>query len=147
MALLWVQQPYLIIFLLNSSDSPAKYFIWLFKAELLTYRWPSYYSNYFPKTVSISVQRGSPFIQFSLPCAVAIRLTFFPYHIAGTCAHPDSHDASISTAHLPYQVQQYDVDGFRIDLESSYGNAPLWQTARQIILEATGKQVTRHLLV
>lgn len=38
-------------------------------------------------------------------------------------------------------VQEYGVDGFRIDLEPSYGNAPLWQAVRTAVLAATGKVV------
>ena len=38
-------------------------------------------------------------------------------------------------------VQLYDVDGFRVDIEPSYGNAPAWQAVRAAVLAATGKAV------
>ena len=38
-------------------------------------------------------------------------------------------------------VQLYGVDGFRIDIEPSFGNAPLWQAVRAAVLAATGKAV------
>ena len=38
-------------------------------------------------------------------------------------------------------VQLYDIDGFRIDLEPSYGNAAAWQRVRATVQAATGKSV------
>ena len=38
-------------------------------------------------------------------------------------------------------VGLYGVDGFRIDIEPSYGNAPAWQGVRAAVVAATGRQV------
>jgi hypothetical protein len=38
-------------------------------------------------------------------------------------------------------VALYGVDGFRVDIEPSYGNAPAWQAVRAAVRAATGKAV------